>query len=249
MSLHLIELPIALRALHLWAGERDFGGPFDEGMVLHHLLGEVFGPAVLQPFRLMVAPRAEAATLYAYAAVDAPTLRETAGTTLTPGQETVIRPDRLRSIPRPPSTWRAGQRLGFDIRLRPVVRLHSDLNGHNENGRPVTLHKGAEVDAFLARNLRGESEEREAVYLDWLTARLAPATRLETAATRLAGFRRQVVVREGRRLEGPDATVHGTLVVNDPAAFAVLLAQGVGRHRAYGYGMLLLRPPQRATPV
>jgi len=24
-----------------------------------------------------------------------------------------------------------------------------------------------------------------------------------------------------------------------------LLARGVGRHRGYGYGMLLLRPPQR----
>jgi CRISPR system Cascade subunit CasE len=30
--------------------------------------------------------------------------------------------------------------------------------------------------------------------------------------------------------------------VADPAAFAQLLARGVGRHRAFGLGMLLLRP-------
>ena len=44
------------------------------------------------------------------------------------------------------------------------------------------------------------------------------------------------------------ATVHGTMTVTDPAAFAQLLAHGVGRHRAYGYGMLLLRPANRPAP-
>ena len=33
--------------------------------------------------------------------------------------------------------------------------------------------------------------------------------------------------------------------VTDPVAFVGLLARGMGRHRSYGYGMLLLRPPQR----
>ena len=42
--------------------------------------------------------------------------------------------------------------------------------------------------------------------------------------------------------------VHGALTVTDPDAFAALLARGVGRHRAYGYGMILLRPPNRPVP-
>ena len=36
--------------------------------------------------------------------------------------------------------------------------------------------------------------------------------------------------------------MQGTLEVIDPTMFAGLVANGVGRHRAYGYGMLLLRP-------
>ena len=36
--------------------------------------------------------------------------------------------------------------------------------------------------------------------------------------------------------------MRGILAITDPTAFADLLARGVGRHRAYGYGMLLLRP-------
>ena len=250
MSLHLVEAPIALRDLHLWAGAHKLGGGVDEGVVLHHLLGETFGPAALQPFRLLVAEGGQAGTLYAYAGRDASALRQAALASLTPGQEAVIRLDRLRSIPRPASIWREGQRVGFDVRLRPVVRLHSELAGRTEEGEPVLLRKGAEVDAFLARSLREEAKNkdipnREAVYLDWLGERLTGVARLEKETTRLASFRRQVAFRQGRRLEGPDATVHGTLVVTDPGAFTATLAAGIGRHRAYGYGMLLLRPPQR----
>jgi CRISPR system Cascade subunit CasE len=45
-----------------------------------------------------------------------------------------------------------------------------------------------------------------------------------------------------RSVEGPDASFSGVLVVEDPEKFAGLLAHGVGRHAAFGYGMLLLRP-------
>ncbi len=34
----------------------------------------------------------------------------------------------------------------------------------------------------------------------------------------------------------------GTLAVDDPVAFRRLLGRGVGRHVAFGYGMLLLKP-------
>ncbi len=243
MTLHLLELPLSLKALHYWAGVRGLGS--DEGAALHHLLGETFGPAALQPFRLMVAPRARSGTLYAYADTDAETLRGHARASLTPAQAAVIDLDQLRSLPRPASAWAAGQRLGFDLRLRPVVRLASGLTGTDENGANVSLRKGAEVDAFLVAVLRNRPTTRECAYLDWLAARLAPAAVLDPAASHLASFQRTRVTRNRRRIEGPDAVVHGTLTIADPAAFAALLARGVGRHRGYGYGMLLLRPPQR----
>jgi CRISPR system Cascade subunit CasE len=243
MTLHLLELPLSLRALNHWAGGRGLGS--DEGTALHHLLGETFGPAALQPFRLMVAPRAQNGTLYAYADADADTLGQQARASLTPAHAAVIDLDRLRSLPRPTTAWTTGQRLGFDLRLRPVVRLASDLTGSDDRGEPVSLRQGAEVDVFLATVLRDRPATREAAYLDWLAARLAPAALLDPAATRLASFQRTRVQRNGRGIEGPDAVVHGTLTIINPAAFADLLGRGVGRHRSYGYGMLLLRPPQR----
>lgn len=247
MTLHLVELPLSLRALHIWAGARKLGHGFDEGLALHHLLGETFGPAILQPFRLMVAPRAQMGNLYAYAAEDAETIRHKAQSSLTPYMATVIDLGRLRSIPRPPATWTAGQRIGFDLRIRPVVRLASALAGRDETDVEVSFRKGAEVDAFLAAVLRGAAFSREDAYRDWLAARLGPAADLEIATTRMASFQRSRIQRDGKRLEGPDAVFHGTVTIADPTAFAALLAKGVGRHRSYGYGMLLLRPAQRRT--
>lgn len=243
MSLHLIEAPLSLAALNRWAEQRKLGrGVFDEGLALHHLLGEAFGAGTVQPFRLLVAPRARSGTFLGYSAASADDLRVAAQAVIAPTTAQVIPLDELRSVPRPETTWRPGMRLGFDLRARPVSRLASEI-ADPETGKRFS--KGAEVDAFLAETLRRDtSRPREAVYLDWLAARLDPCATLEPDSTRMASFRRTRSVRKGRRIEGPDATFHGTLTVRDPEGFARLLTRGVGRHRAYGYGMLLLRPPQ-----
>ena len=257
-ALNLVRVPIAINALARWAGERGWvrrrGGvaAFDEGRALHHLVDEVLGPGVLRPFRLLVPPRRSRGNLYAYSVLDAGALRSAACAHALPDHLNVLPPDRLESK-RMPDVWRAGQQLGFDLRARPVSRLRRSLD--TPSGR---WGKGAEIDAFLLEALRrypaapgGMAEQnrtREAVYLDWLAERLAPAATLDRPTSRLARFRRVRVARGDRSSEGPDATVHGTMTVTDPAAFARLLAQGIGRHRAYGYGMLLLRPPNRPTP-
>lgn len=255
MSLHLIHLPIDLRALHLWGEARGLSvrGTFDEGLALHHLLGENFGPAALQPFRLMIPPKARQGALYAYAVHPAETLLQAAAAILDPAAARVIDLAQLRSQPRPDTAWHVGQRLGFDLRIRPVVRLASPLSMGSE-----TFRKGAEVDAYLAHVARQSehavghrvqdqpADGRDAVYLNWLCKRLDGRAELDLPLTRVIRHERRPIVRKGHRSDGPDTTVHGTLTVTDPAAFATCLARGLGRHAAYGYGMLMLRPPQKA---
>ena len=257
-ELNLVRVPIATNALARWAGERGWvqrrGGvvAFDEGRALHHLLNEVFGPGVIRPFRLLVPPRRTSGNVYAYSALHGEALRASAAAHALPDHLRVLFPDRLESKPMPDG-WRVGHRLGFDVRVRPVRRLGSDLD--TTSGR---VAKGAEMDAFLLEALHRyrdesggmaqESRNRNVVYLDWLAERLDPAATLVRSASRLVRFRRVSVARGGHGLEGPDATIHGTLTVTDAGSFAALLARGVGRHRAYGYGMLLLRPPNRPRP-
>jgi len=244
MTLHLIRVPIRLSHLARWAAARGWvqRHGFDEGRALHHLLAETFGKSAVQPFRLLVPPRTDTGNLYAYTGASAATLRITAAEIALPEHLAVLDLAMLQDKPMPVS-WHTGQRLGFDVIARPVRRLNAPLGDFG---------KGAEVDAFLAHMLHAQPEtqetSREAVYVEWLAERLSGAASLVPGHTRLALFRRTRVARGSAATEGPEATFHGTLEIADPMRFADLMARGVGRHRAYGYGMLLLRGAHRPPP-
>jgi CRISPR system Cascade subunit CasE len=91
---------------------------------------------------------------------------------------------------------------------------------------------------------------REAVYADWLKRQFEDVADLHEV--RMIAFCLNTVVRrtaaqaEGARskrpVQGPDAMFTGVLQVRDSAAFAAQLARGIGRHRAFGFGMLMLKP-------
>ncbi len=264
-TLHLVRMPVSLPALARWAAARNYGwttrrdrtgrdqdADFDEGRALHHLLVESFGAGVLLPFRLLVAPRSTQGHLYAYSGSNQATLRDAAQTYALPEVASICDWTKLDAKPLP-ETWRAGRRIGFDVRIKPVSRIASPLS----NSTGTAFAKGAELDAFLIEALRrfpqtrGEREQqmylvgrsRHAVYADWLAERLKDAATLEHGV-RLAHFQRHRAARKDYAPEGPDATLQGNLVIVDPTRFQELLAKGVGRHKAYGFGMLLLRPPR-----
>jgi CRISPR system Cascade subunit CasE len=102
------------------------------------------------------------------------------------------------------------------------------------------------MDAFVHATLAagsGTPIDREEVYVQWLGRELGRgnASRLESA--RLTEFRREGMRRgDGGPIERPNAVLEGRLAVQDPSGFDTLLRRGLGRHRAFGFGMLLLRP-------
>ena len=260
MKLHLVHVPLDMRRFNRWAGDRELirRGTFDAGYAFHILLSSMFGKGVLQPFRLFASERRRRAALYAYSCVDQTELRSTAAAVSPPDCEAVVDPRRLRSKPMP-THFDQGERLGFDLRLRPVRRLRSDLPDAQIG---ASLMRGSEVDAFrleLIRRFPAKSGKpsvsaaakagvtRQSVYSKWLSERLGDAVAVERCE--LVAFQRNRVVRgDSGGPEGPDATVHGTMKVADEEEFGRILRKGVGRHRAYGYGMLLLRPPGRLVP-
>ena len=245
MTTNMIRADLDVRSFYRWAGSRGMisRNAFDPGFAMHCLLTESFGRDLApKPFRVII-PRnrnRDPGTFYAYSTSPAEELRDTAQTFACPLQSKILPPSSIDGKTMP-DTWRTGQRLGFEALIRPVVRC-----GRGSD-RP-----GKELDAFQAeaeRHPKGEMpRSREEVYMDWLSDRLTRrGARLEEA--RLRSFQRVRVVRKLRKHspEGPDAVMQGTLEVTDPTMFADLVADGVGRHRAYGYGMLLLRPASGVT--
>lgn len=232
MTHHFCQASLDPREFGRFCAARGFAkGDLDEGAALHALLSGVFGKGAFQPFRLFT-PRGEVPRLYGVARADAAALADTAQAVAEPGLLAVLPPASIRSKP-VPQGFAPGTRLGFDLATLPTVRLRAT---------------GAEKDAFLASFPEGEAPQsaRDAVYGDWLSQRLSPAAGVETV--RLSRFELRHVRRGGTRRAFPHVVFHGTLVVRDPPAFDAVLRNGVGRHRAYGAGLLILRPPD-AEPM
>lgn len=249
MPLFLLHTHPDVKLLAAWIGRhhaRHSRQSVDLGNALHGLLHAALGDGAPQPFRYLDESRG----LLAYTALDASGLTERLahGDPLA-AQALGLKSDarqegwRLRAFP---THWQAGHVLGFEVRVRPTVR---GVKG--------------EQDVFL--NTAWQSPEqplqRETIYVRWLRERLGggdDAKRqpwhgaAELLDARLMAWKRSKIVRreqakvEGRRrsrsIDGPDAVLQGRLRVLDSAAFTHLLARGVGRHRAFGFGMLLLRP-------
>ena len=271
-TLRMIRGEIDMREFHRWMGGRRFQ---DADHAMHCLLVECFGHTMqvprgagpdgeaeevmaVKPFRLMV-PRDNRGPgcLYAYTGLNVEELRERMGMCGCPLQERMLDSKRLDDKVMP-SEWREGLRLGFEVRVRPVIRLPRNKEKLPPDMTPRfparssdedNLRLGAEVDAFQWEALqypKGEMDRsREAVYREWLGNQVAQlkGAEIDAEKTTLVSFQRTRAVRKLRRgqVEGPDAVMRGVLTVTDSEAFTALLTHGIGRHRAYGYGMLLLR--------
>jgi CRISPR system Cascade subunit CasE len=158
--------------------------------------------------------------------------------------------DAIASKPMP--SFKRGKRIGFVVRTCPVIRLAGPRNGHRA---------GAEVDAFLARCFTAGPRtpvSREDVYREWLTRTMSrpSVTGVSVVRAGVAAMSRGRLVRrtherarETHRLERPDVRFEGEMVVEDGERLLGYLGHGVGRHRAFGFGALMLTPPGTGTAL
>ena len=263
-TLHMVRADIDALQFRRWMGSRRI---VDDDHAMHCLLTECFGKdrdKRPQPFRLMLPRDGRRGALYGYSRADADALREMASMCACPLQEKAMSPASIDSKPMP-SEWQTGRRLGFEVRIRPMRRSvrrgvceRSDRTCRElrlvrkkqcENCRP-----NPEQDAFLyealthadKHGMEHTKRSRETVYAEWLQKRIEckGGAVLDLETVKMASFRRTRAVRKlhQRYSEGPDALMRGELEITDGAKFAEMLAGGIGRHKAYGYGMLLLRP-------
>ncbi len=214
----------------------------DLGYLLHCEMKELFGAESPEPFSVRDA-RGRHTTVLAYSSRSKADLEEHARAFADPAVHAACDFGaggfEEKELPR---SWRAGARLGFEVRACPIVRMSSD---------GPRWRKGAEVDAFVARcwKQEGRPVDRGGVYREWLAREVQRGGGARLLEFEMHAFKRERLLRrdhgaerKSHHTERPDALLRGVLEVADGDAFAALLARGVGRHRAFGFGMLLLRP-------
>lgn len=251
MTLHLVRLGVNPLALARFAVERRISDD-DDGYALHCALVARFGAATPRPFRYL-AEHARGPHLLGYAG-DWAAMQDAAALPVTDDRLADVFDAAPQAQPMP-ETWRVGARFAVEVRVRPVARFGKQVRAARGGRDGAWQPRAGEMDAYVAaceRAMRAggslDDVDREAVYVDWLRTRLEGVASLDEAALRL--FRRTTSRRSTHRLagagarthavEGPDAVIAGTLTIVDADAFATALAKGVGRHAAFGYGMLLL---------
>lgn len=249
-DLFMVRLKLDSRRVMRELAHHQLPSRQDTAYLVHSTLAGLFGEGTLQPFRVLEDPQ-RWLTVLAYSARGDAELHRHAQEFADPSRYEACDWQAFAVKPLP-EAFEAGRRLGFEVRVCPVVRLNEETE-IDHGGKRLSFAKKSEVDAWLHRRTLAHEPDvkisREECYGAWLQARLGAAAQVR--AVRLEGFHRVRLVRrtheekrQARAFERPDALLRGELVVGDPQAFHTLLATGVGRHRSYGFGMLLLRPPE-----
>lgn len=229
--LYLVQMRLDPAALMRFAaGQRlDLNRDEDGGYALHAWLAAMFGSEAPKPFRWFEAK----GELLGYSRVEQRALIEHAEAFATPAAHAVLLPETLHSKVMP-DRWAPGRRLAIQVAACPISR----------SGK-------TEKDVYLReQDDRGDSARtRETVYIDWFRRQWGDALVFERVA--LTGFNRIRAMRRGqsqtgrvaRSLERPRALFDAVAEVRNGELFMEYLARGIGRHRAFGFGMVLLAPP------
>jgi len=226
--LTMLELRLAPRGLIRFAQENRVNRNRDEdlGYATHAWLKAIFQELAPKPYRLI---QGNTLKLLGYSSDSGQTLLEQARTFASPLALGVTRIEDLQHAKSMPNEWRPGRRLGFEVMVCPTSRKA----GHEKDFYHHRMERLTEGE---------QAPSRESAYQEWLEKQMDNVVRLEEV--RLENFHFVSQYRRGIKikLDRPQALLKGVMTVVEGDAFSRLLARGIGRHRAFGYGMLLLKP-------
>jgi len=251
-ALTLIKLTPDATDIARWARSKGIAAFEDDlGYAAHAAAKAVFGDLAPQPFSMrMKDGRME---LLGYTAASVAALSRVAA--LQTHDDLAARALDVDAmvVKAMPSDWAAGERYSFECRVAPTRRTRQLREG-----------RYLEVDVAVPQGGPQVPIDRDTAYTEWLGTELgrfgaAKLTGYAPFAFKLTATARRSQAEKSRDRQTarglvPDLVARGELEVTDAAGFSALLARGLGRHRAFGFGCLLLAPrgvlytPSLATP-
>jgi CRISPR system Cascade subunit CasE len=226
-ALHMIQAAVDGRRLVQWALARRMDAD-DIGYVTHALMRDAWGKLGPQPF--VASENMGHVKILGYGSATAEELQAAAAEFAEPEVAACILGVSSKEMP---VRWESGRRMGFQVRVAPTRQKHVAGGRHQE------------ADAL---SFEEDGADREEVYKNWLARKFGESVTLDyvqmTAFRKLCACRRGLTAngkRPTRTVTIPDAQFRGVLRIKDTDAFNHLLASGLGRHKAFGFGALLLK--------
>ena len=134
-----------------------------------------------------------------------------------------------------------GQRLAFSLRANPVVARKTD-------GKKYSVKHDVWMDAKGEAKNMGLDDEKRAAHCEdrvrqWLITRAEPlGFSIEDQQIHVDGyFQHQFYRRKGRPIRFSSINYDGILTVVNPERLLRTLFEGIGRSRAFGCGLMLVR--------
>jgi CRISPR system Cascade subunit CasE len=229
----MVELELDMAAIHRFLQSQNLIRNNDEdlGYGLHAWISATFGSQAIKPFRLFAGDKRRAPRLLGYTSLVRSELLKHAQEFASPMALSVCDLESELKTKLMPGRWEDGRHLGFRVMTCPVSRK-----------------EGIEKDVFLRALDRApgiDDLNREQVYSEWLARQLKSAALLVSSQVetfQLGSLHRKGASKKPSKLIRPRVEFTGVLKVADSDAFSQILVRGVGRHRSFGYGMLLLSP-------
>lgn len=149
-----------------------------------------------------------------------------------------------------PSLLRKGQKVTFRLQACPTIRQKCLENRNKHRERDAFL---VAVERYKKLGLpEAQVPSREEVYKEWLINKLSAMKDLYLSRVTIQQFHLPKLQRRDRSaqtknhygrsfLKGiryPIVTFEGELLIENEESFEILLRNGIGRHKAFGLGML-----------
>jgi CRISPR associated protein. len=236
----MIQCTLDPKAFMAFAHEQGLDparGELDLGYLGHAWLKAAFGNLAPRPWRLFMPKRSKArqpSRILAYSHYSHDALADHMARFTTPAVAAVCPPEAVLSKAMP-QDWPTDQRYAFESVCCPVGRK---------------AQTGREKDLFLieADHAPEGRLNRAHIYQHWFKTQAESVDGIQIANVILAGFRLAGISRKAhetprksRSLRRPYAEFRGVLQAADGTSLLSLLQRGIGRHRAFGFGMVLIR--------
>jgi CRISPR system Cascade subunit CasE len=138
---------------------------------------------------------------------------------------------------------KAGMRLGFDVRVNPVIARGVE-GKKNSSKHDIMMDAKKKAKEQGLKNALAVEQFMNTAAVEWLAEKSKKAgfSLSDEAAVEVSGYQQERLrKRGGKEIRFSSVDISGSLTVTEPELFRKILFTGIGHSRSFGCGMMMIR--------